>query len=86
MLNLNINELVRLIIKYLIEGIAVGICAYAIPKKALQIEEVILLALMAAATFSILDVFIPAMGTSARGGAGFGLGANLIGGLRIATG
>jgi hypothetical protein len=38
---------------------------------------------MAAATFSVLDVFIPAMGSSARGGAGFGLGANLIGGLKM---
>ena len=86
MLNLNINELVKLIIKYLIEGIAVAVCAYTIPKKQLQLEEVVLMGLMAAATFSILDVFIPTMGSSARGGAGFGIGANLIGGLRLAGG
>jgi len=41
--------------------------------------------LTAAATFSILDVFIPAMGSSARGGAGFGIGANLVGGLKMAA-
>jgi hypothetical protein len=29
-------------------------------------------------TFSILDVYIPSMGVSARTGAGFGLGANLV--------
>ena len=77
------NELVKRAIKYIIEGLAVAICAYAIPKQTLKLEEVVIIALVAAATFSILDVFIPAMGTSARGGAGFGLGANLIGGLRM---
>ena len=77
------NELVKRAIKYIIEGLAVAICAYAIPKQTLKVEEVVIIALVAAATFSILDVFIPAMGTSARGGAGFGLGANLIGGLRM---
>lgn len=86
MFNLNINELVKLIIKYIIEGLAVAVCAYTIPKKRLLVEEIVLIALMAAATFSILDVFIPAMGSSARGGAGFGIGANLIGGLRLAGG
>jgi ABC-type Co2+ transport system permease subunit len=77
------NELVKRAIKYIIEGLAVAICAYTIPKQTLKVEEVVIIALVAAATFSILDVFIPAMGTSARGGAGFGLGANLIGGLRM---
>lgn len=77
------NELVKRTIKYIIEGLAVAICAYAIPKKQLNVEEIIIIALTAAATFSILDVFIPAMGTSVRGGAGFGLGTNLIGGLKM---
>ena len=79
----DMTELVKRAIKYLIEGLAVAICAYAIPKKQLNVEEIAIIALMAAATFSVLDVFIPAMGSSARGGAGFGLGANLIGGLKM---
>ena len=49
-----------------------------------DVEEVVVIALTAAATFSIRDIFIPAMGTSARGGAGFGLGTGLVGGLRLA--
>lgn len=80
---INVAELVKRIIKYLVEGLMVAIAAYAIPKRSLNIEEIVLIALTAAATFSILDVFIPAMGSSARGGAGFGLGANLIGGLKL---
>ena len=77
------NELVKRAIKYLIEGLVVALAAFAIPKKQLNIEEIIIIALTAAATFSILDVFIPAMGSSARGGAGFGIGANLVGGLKM---
>jgi hypothetical protein len=37
-----------------------------------------LLALTAAATFAILDTYIPSMGVSSRTGAGFGIGANLV--------
>ena len=72
-------ELIKRAIKYIIEGIMVAIAAYAIPKKTLNVEEVVIIALTAAATFSVLDVFIPSMGQSARGGAGFGIGANLVG-------
>ena len=73
------SELLKRAIKYIIEGIMVAIAAYVIPKKQLNIEEVVIIALMAAATFSVLDVFIPSMAASARGGAGFGIGANLVG-------
>jgi ABC-type Co2+ transport system permease subunit len=75
---INIGELVKRIIKYLVEGLMVAIAAFAIPKRSLNIEEIILIALTAAATFSILDTYIPSMGVSARSGAGFGIGANLV--------
>jgi ABC-type Co2+ transport system permease subunit len=65
-------------IKYLVEGLMVAIAAFAIPKRSLNIEEIILIALTAAATFSILDSYIPSMGVTARSGAGFGIGANLV--------
>ena len=75
---INVGELVKRIIKYLVEGLMVAIAAYAIPKRSLNIEEIVLIALTAAATFSILDTYVPAMGATARGGAGFGIGANLV--------
>ena len=73
------GELVKRAIKYLVEGIMVALAAYAIPKKQLNLEEVALIALTAAATFSILDTYVPSMASSARSGAGFGIGANLVG-------
>jgi len=62
---INVGELVKRIIKYLVEGLMVAIAAYAIPKRSLNIEEIVLIALTAAATFSILDTYVPTMGSSA---------------------
>ena len=76
---LNFQEVLKRVIKYLVEGLMVAIACYAIPKQSLALEGIGLLALVAAATFSILDTYIPTMGANARTGAGFGIGANLVG-------
>ena len=49
---LNLSELLKRAIKYLVEGLMVAIAAFAIPKKSLNLDEVALIALTAAATFS----------------------------------
>jgi hypothetical protein len=84
-MNLDTAELVKRAIKYLIEGLMVAIVAFVIPpeKRQLKLDEIAIIALMAAATFSILDTFVPSMGASARSGAGFGIGANLVGFPRL---
>ena len=58
----DLGELVKRTIKYLVEGVMVAIAAYAIPKRSLNLDEVALIALTAAATFSILDTYIPQHG------------------------
>ena len=75
----DLAELLRRAVKYLVEGLLVALAAYAIPQKALRMDGVLLIALTAAATFSILDTYVPSMAVSARSGAGFGIGANLVG-------
>jgi hypothetical protein len=59
----DLGELVKRTIKYLVEGIMVAIAAYAIPKRSLAFDEVALIALTAAATFSIhtfqASLFLP---------------------------
>ena len=42
----------ELYIKYLLEGIAVAIAAYFIPRKKVEVTEIIFIALSAAATFA----------------------------------
>jgi hypothetical protein len=78
-MNFSMGELIKRAVKYLIEGLMVAIVAFVIPQKQLKFDEIAIIGLMAAATFSILDTFIPSMGVSARSGAGFGIGANLVG-------
>ena len=75
----DVQELIKRIIKYLVEGLMVSLVAFAVPKKSLNLEEIALIALTAAATFAILDTYLPAMSVATRSGAGFGIGANLVG-------
>lgn len=77
-MNVNFQEVLKRIIKYLVEGLMVAIACYAIPKVSIDLYEIGLIALTAAATFSILDTYVPSMGETARTGAGFGIGANLV--------
>lgn len=73
------GEFINRALKYLLEGLAVAIAAIYIPKRALPMDEIATLALVAAAVFALLDVLAPSVGITARQGAGFGLGANLVG-------
>ena len=73
------SEIINRCIKYLVEGLFVAVAAIFIPKRTLPPEEIVSLAIVAAAVFAILDVVSPSIGSSARQGAGFGLGANLVG-------
>ena len=77
--NVDVIDLVRRAVKYLFEGLVVAFVAGILPNKPLSLEEILLLGLVAATTFSILDTFIPSVAASARQGAGLGLGANLVG-------
>lgn len=67
------------LVKYILEGIAVAIAAYFIPQKTTDIKDIIYIGLTAAATFLILDLFAPKIGTGARQGSGFGIGINQVG-------
>lgn len=79
MMGYGFAEIVNRVIKYLIEGLVIAAAAIFIPKKALPLDEVATLAVLAAVVFAILDAVSPSVGVTARQGAGFGLGANLVG-------
>jgi hypothetical protein len=79
MMGYGFAEIVNRIIKYLIEGLVIAAAAIFIPKRALPLDEVATLAVLAAVVFAVLDAVSPSVGVTARQGAGFGLGANLVG-------
>ena len=74
----DLNELIKRTIKYLIEGLMVAIAAFAIPKRSLNIEELISISLTASCTFAILDTYVPSMGVSVKQGVAAGIGFNLV--------
>lgn len=76
----DLQEIIKRAIKYLIEGGAVAVAAYYVPKNQMNIEEeIVMIAITAAATFALLDLYAPSIGEAARQGTGFGIGANLAG-------
>jgi ABC-type Co2+ transport system permease subunit len=77
-MDVDFADILSKLTKYLVEGVMVALAAYTIPKKKLNLEEVLLIALTAAATFSLLDAFVPSIAESARTGVGFGIGGNLV--------
>jgi len=72
-------SLTQRLTRYLLEGLAVAVAAYYLPQRKLTLQEILLVALTAAATFAVLDQFAPGVAAGARTGSGFGIGANLAG-------
>lgn len=66
-------------IKYLVEGGAVAVAAYFIPRRKINMQEIAMIAVTAAAVFAILDMYAPGVAAGARQGAGFGIGATQVG-------
>jgi ABC-type Co2+ transport system permease subunit len=75
----NMQEVFTRVVKYLIEGLVVGIVASLLPDKPMSTDKIVLLGMTAAAMFAILDLVAPSISTSVRQGAGLGLGFNLVG-------
>jgi ABC-type Co2+ transport system permease subunit len=78
-MDLSATEVVTRVIKYLLEGLAVAVAMIIIPRRVPQLEEIVSVSVVAALVFAILDLLSPSVGLTARQGAGFGLGANLVG-------
>ena len=78
-MDFGVAEIVNRVIKYLIEGLVVAAGAIFIPRKALPMDEVATLAVLAAVVFALLDAVSPSMGVTSRQGAGLGLGFKLVG-------
>jgi hypothetical protein len=76
---MDVNELLTRVIKYVIEGVAVALALVFVSRKVLPMDEILTVSVTAAVVFAILDIFSPSIGVTARQGAGFGIGANLVG-------
>jgi len=73
------SALGKSLLKYFLEGLAVALAAFYIPKRKMTFSEVIMIAVTAGVTFLVLDLFAPAVGNGARLGAGLGIGFKQVG-------
>ena len=79
-MDFSLGDFLTAVLKYTIEGLVVAFVALLVmnPKKP-NFGEILTIGVAAFATFALLDVFSPGIGVTARQGAGFGIGANLVG-------
>jgi hypothetical protein len=75
-MNVDFSEILARALKYLMEGLAVGLACYFTK---LKMDEIIIIAVTAAATFAILDMYTPQVSQAARMGTGFGIGSQFAG-------
>ena len=73
------KEIIVRIIKYILEGLMVAVAVALIPAKKPSLEEILTIALVAAATFSLLDMYSPSIAQGAKLGVGLGIGGSLVG-------
>ena len=75
---LDLQQLARNLFKYFLEGTAVALAAYYIPKRKVDMVEILMIAVTAGLTFLVLDMFSPGVGNGARLGAGLGIGLRAV--------
>ena len=72
---IKLTLIAKRVLKYIVEGLAVAMAAYYIPRKKMQLNEIMSIAIAAAAVFAVIDVLAPSIGESVRAGMGIGIGA-----------
>ena len=82
---LDISEIIKRAVKYLLEGGAVALAARYIPSEKIDVREVAAIAFTAACVFAILDMYAPSVSVAARQGAGFAIGSSTVGGLKMSN-
>lgn len=73
------QEAFKRLIRYVLEGLCVGLAVNLVSQKKISLNEVVLIGITASAVLSVLDTFAPAISSGARQGAGYGLGLGTVG-------
>lgn len=79
-MDLDWAEVIRRVLKYLFEGLAVGLASMYLIKGA-KLESAVMVGITAAAVFALLDMMAPGVSSGTRFGSGIGMGMGLVGAL-----
>ena len=77
---MNHHELCKRVVKLLTMGLVVAFASLLIGRTK-NMEDALMLALIASAMYGVLEQFAPNIATNAKLGTGFALGSSLVGGL-----
>ena len=72
------NKIAQRIVKYLVEWLAIAIAAKFIPNQNINVTEIVMIAMVGATTFALLDMFAPQVSQGARLGTGLSLGMGMV--------
>ena len=75
-MDIDFSEILGRALKYLMEGLAVGLACYFTK---LKMDEIIIIAVTASCTFAILDMYTPQVSNATRMGVGLGIGSQFSG-------
>jgi hypothetical protein len=59
--NIDFKELITRIVKYILEGLIVGLVSFTVPNNKLSASELIIISITAASVFAILDLVKPSI-------------------------
>ena len=68
------KKVISAVVKYFIEGLAVALAAYYLPKRKMSVAQIVAIGMGTAATFAAVDVLAPKLSEPIRIGAGLGIG------------
>lgn len=78
-MNIDTTDVLRRATKYLVEGFAVALAAFYIPRRKIELNEIMIIAITAACIFAVLDVLAPSIGGYVKTGMGIGIGLGQVG-------
>ena len=56
---MNINVIIALLVKYIIEGLVIALVAYYIPRNKMEMKEILYISVIGVAIIAVLDRFSP---------------------------
>jgi hypothetical protein len=79
LVKINKNETVKRALKYLIEWFAISLALKFIPSQKVDLKEIIMVAIVGAIVFALLDMYSPAVSDTARKSTGVAIGLRTLG-------
>jgi len=77
--SLDVSSIVMLLVKCALEAAAIVVGGHLLAGKPLKLNSVAMLVALLAAGLAVLDMYAPSVSSAVRMGAGFGLGAKIVG-------